>query len=113
MHLYANLARRRYTGYVVSAIVFIALVFGVWSMLGQTQNRSSEEQVTLLRNTLRRAAVSCYAIESRYPPNLDYIIKNYGVVVNEEKYLITYNAFAENIMPTIRVLEVGKELSDE
>ena len=39
-----------------------------------------------------------------YPPSLDYLADNYGVVVDREHYIVHYDVFASNIMPDIRVV---------
>lgn len=66
---------------------------------------SEEEQFRMVEESLRRAVVSCYAIEGRYPGNLQYIYDQYGIQVDEEKYIVHYEIFAANIMPEITVLE--------
>lgn len=113
MHLFKIYTKRRFVGPVLSALIFIAIVALIWVALTNTQQRGSAEQAQLLKDTLRRASVSCYAVEGRYPPSLQYLVDNYGVLINDDKYIVRYSAFGENIMPTIRVLEVGKELSDD
>ena len=59
----------------------------------------------MTEDSLRRAVVSCYALEGRYPPNVDYLQQQYGLQINEKKYIVHYEIFAENIMPDITVLE--------
>ena len=112
MHLFSK-SKRRYVGPVLSIVLFLAVILAAWMALGNTQDRSSGEQSKFLKDALRRAAVTCYAIEGRYPPTLEYVVANYGVVINKDRFIVKYSAFAENIMPSIRVLELGKEAADE
>ena len=112
MQLTKNNTKKRFIAPAVSALLFIAVLAAAWFALGNTQDRSGGEQSKFLKDALRRAAVTCYAIEGRYPPTLDYVVANYGVVINESRFLVKYSAFAENIMPSIRVLELGKEATD-
>lgn len=65
----------------------------------------SEEDLRQLEETLRRGCVACYAAEGAYPTNLDYLKNHYGVQIDEERYIVHYYAFAENLMPDITVLE--------
>ena len=58
-----------------------------------------------LEEAVRRAAVSCYTEEGVYPPNMQYIVDNYGVIVDNSKYTVHYTIFAQNIMPDITVTE--------
>ena len=114
MHLISNLhSKRRFIAPIVSVLIFLAVILAAWMALSNTQERSGTEQSKFLKDALRRASVTCYAIEGRYPPSLDYIVDNYGVVINNDKFIVKYSAFAENLPPTIRVLEIGKEAADD
>jgi len=53
---------------------------------------------------IRRAAVSCYALEGSYPENYNYLEDNYNLSINEELYEVQYSVFASNIMPEITVI---------
>lgn len=61
----------------------------------------------MLERAFRRAAVTCYAVEGKYPPSLDYIRENYGVSYDERRYAVRYDAFASNVMPSVTVTRVG------
>ena len=58
-----------------------------------------------MEESLRRAAVTCYAVEGVYPPNLEYLRRHYGIQVDEEQYHVFYEIFGSNIMPQITVVE--------
>ena len=59
---------------------------------------------TAIREAVRRSALQCYAVEGVYPPNLRYLEENYGLQVNTEDYYISYEAFASNLPPTVKVV---------
>ena len=63
-----------------------------------------EEDMRQLEETLRRGCVACYSSEGIYPPNLDYLKERYGVQVDETRYTVMYDVFADNLMPDITVL---------
>ena len=65
----------------------------------------SEEDLRQLEETLRRGCVACYAAEGAYPTSLEYLRERYGIQIDEERYVVYYSAFAENLMPDITVLE--------
>ena len=94
-------------GVVISIIVFVALVYGGIALFRGVGKVSSEAQTELVRSAVRRAAVTCYAVEGAYPSTLDYLKKNYGLIYDEENYFVFYNSFASNILPEIRVTEKG------
>lgn len=66
-------------------------------------NRAEEKKQ--LEEAIRRSVVTCYATEGVYPPNFAYVKEKYGILVDESRYLVVYDAFAENLMPDITVLE--------
>ena len=54
---------------------------------------------------LRRTAVSCYACEGAYPPDVAYMQEHYGLQYDSAAYTVRYELFASNLMPDITVLE--------
>ena len=62
----------------------------------------------LVEDAVRRAALTCYAVEGAYPPGLEYLRENYGLAYDEEQYFVIYDAFASNLMPEIRVRQRGE-----
>lgn len=67
------------------------------------QKSKESENLNILSDAIRRSAVQCYAIEGFYPPNIEFLENNYGLVVDHDKYVVSYNVFASNIMPDIDV----------
>jgi len=66
--------------------------------------RASEE---LLLQSLQAAANECYIVEGAYPPSLEYLCENYGVVIDESRFAVFYNVTEEHLMPEITVLPIG------
>ncbi|MEG2652014.1 MAG: hypothetical protein RSA17_00420 [Ruthenibacterium sp.] len=58
-----------------------------------------------VRTAVQRAAVQCYSVEGSYPQTLQHLEDQYGVQINRKLYIVTYDAFASNIMPEIAVLQ--------
>ena len=61
-----------------------------------------------IREAVLRSAVECYAVEGAYPESLEYLIENYGLSVNNSRYIVVYNAFASNQLPDVQVLIRGE-----
>lgn len=106
MRLFA-VKRRGYRGFAVSAAVFAAMLLLFAVLLSSFSSKAQEEEQAVLIEALRRACVSCYAIEGRYPESLEYMKKHYGVAYNEEKYIVLYDVFASNVFPSIAVMVKG------
>lgn len=87
--------------------VIVALVFVLSQAVDTLGAKSETEQLEAAKRALSRAAVQCYALEGRYPPNIDYLRENYGLNIDTDIYIIHYIAFASNIMPDIDVLPIN------
>lgn len=72
------------------------------SRLEQGREAEGKQQ---LEEALRRTAVSCYASEGFYPPNVEYMVQHYGLQYDEDAYRVHYEIFASNLMPEITVVE--------
>lgn len=83
------------------AVIMLLMLYG----FQDAAQNSQAEGLRMAEDNLRRAVVSCYALEGRYPPDVKYLQEQYGLQLNEEKYIVHYEVFAENIMPDITVLE--------
>lgn len=73
--------------------------------LNSLDSGRSREDLRQLEETLRRGCVACYAAEGAYPQDLEYLKTHYGVQIDEARYTVFYDVFAENLMPDITVLE--------
>ena len=69
----------------------------------EESNRSRQDTYQL-ETAIRRACVTCYAVEGRYPKSLKEIEERYGVMIDSDAYLVRYDAYAENLMPDIWVV---------
>ena len=67
------------------------------------KRKSDVENFNILQDAIIKSAVQCYAIEGFYPPDIKYLENNYGLLVDHDKYFISYNVFASNIIPEVEV----------
>lgn len=105
--------RKQRSGGIVKAvlipILIIAIVLVFFTALSNLKQGSSTEGLDRLETSIRRACASCYATEGFYPPTLEYLTGHYGIQIDESRYRVFYDAFAENLMPEITVLEIDHE----
>jgi len=94
----------------VTVAVFAVLLSGLLGLLNRMSDVSDTEQLELVRSSIHNALVTCYAVEGGYPSSLSYLKENYGVVYDESTIYVSYDAFASNIMPEIRVVRKGDGL---
>lgn len=103
-----NNKRRFPWGSVLFTLAAFAAAVGIFLFgVGRAGSGAEGQWLQSTRQAIRRAAVSCYAIEGIYPPDLQYLKDHYGLIVDEDRYAIHYNAYASNIMPDIDVIPIG------
>lgn len=95
-------------GILFPVLVAVILLFFM-TALNNLKAGNREEGKKQLEQALQRCAVTCYATEGIYPPDIDYMKEHYGIQIDESRYLVRYEVFAENLMPDITVLERKNE----
>lgn len=86
-----------------TAIAMIAMIGCYIAAACIGGGKATEEARQHLENAVRQAAVTCYAVEGRYPEDLDTLIKDYALRYDKESYIIWYDCFADNVIPDIEV----------
>lgn len=92
---------------ILPIFLFVVIISIVMTGLSGASESTSSEGLRVAQEAITRAAVSCYATEGFYPDTYEYLRDNYGLSVNEDRYIIHYEIFADNIMPDITVLPKG------
>lgn len=85
-----------------SILVIPAAVIILVLAVSDVSRTSYEESLTIAENSIRRAVITCYAQEGRYPESIEYLKENYGLYISDD-YEVHYDIFASNIMPEIIV----------
>ena len=89
---------------VVSILIFaVILIFFIGGLSDAAGNSVAEGQ-RIAKISLMRAAASCYAFEGAYPSNYQYLVDNYGVNIDADKYIVHYQSISSNLMPSIIVI---------
>jgi len=90
---------------VITIVGFALLIIFVISMLTNASATSQKEALQAVQDSVSRAVVSCYAYEGFYPDNVDYLVEWYNLSIDNDRYLVYYDKIADNLMPTIVVLD--------
>ena len=99
-------------GALLTVLVF-GLMIGVLMYGASTVNNASEsEKMAELEDSVRRAAILCYAVEGRYPDSAQELRQHYGLSYDENKYIVQLDSFASNLLPDIRILTIGGEADE-
>ena len=95
--------QRRIIWWFCIAVAVLVIFVGSWAAFSKMNEGLQEQAELSIRNAILNSAKQCCAIEGSYPSSLRYLEENYGLVVNHDRYAITYEAFAANVMPSVVV----------
>ncbi len=88
-------------------VLFLCIIASLLFLLQAVTKVDAGQQIESqkqLEDSIHKAIMTCYATEGIYPPTMDYLEQNYGVLIDEEYYTVFYEIFADNIMPTVTVI---------
>lgn len=94
-----NIAR-----YIPFIFLFL-LIVGFVIFSNKMSESNSVHNKTFLENALNRSITQCYALEGTYPPNLDYLKTNYGLVYDSNHYFVDYTYIGSNLRPDVTIIE--------
>ena len=94
--------------YLRRIVVIVLMGLSFFFLSGVLSDNTSEEQLALVEESIRRATVQYYALEGVYPSTLDDLVADYGFNIDTEQYYIDYIFIASNLMPDITVLPVSR-----
>ena len=99
---------KRILYYLGLLILFAAVLFFVLTGLSEARLASDSEKVRFAEESIRRAVISAYAIEGKYPTDFEHIQRYYGVFIDHRRFTVHYRVFSPTIMPYFVVLQVER-----
>ena len=122
---------------VLKLLAILAVLVLAVLLVNRIDTRQTKAETEIVRDAVRAAAVTCYAVEGAYPvsdgnqygedspfwlyayleaifrmesedPAIRYLRGNYHLAYDRSRYLVTYDAFASNVIPGIYVIERGQ-----
>lgn len=99
---YAEQKRRRNKRILHGLLVIVVAVALVAAFM--VMKASAREQgVVSTREAIMNAAKQCCAVEGSYPSTVKHLEEHYGLVINHDDYVVSYEWFADNVMPSVVV----------
>ena len=98
----SQLKRRKRRGAIIACCI-AAIVVATCIALSAAQANARTQGAVALRDAVLQSAKQCCAIEGSYPASLDYLEQNYGLTINHGDYVVSYEYFAGNVMPSVVV----------
>jgi len=99
---------RRVTRIVVAVVLAAMLYAGLAPLYRLVAADLAVRRAATTRQAIQRAAIQCYDVEGVYPATLAYLEDHYGVMVNHDRFLVSYECVASNQMPTVKVIVRGQ-----
>ena len=90
---------------LILAAFLIALSIALIPVINDTVLNNADITKQTIETSIEKSLIHCYAIEGAYPPTIDYLVDNYGVVLQEERYFYYYEFIGSNIRPIVKVQE--------
>lgn len=95
--------RQRVVRRLLSVIIVVALAIAVWFVVSYAQASAREQAAASLRESVLSAAKQCCAVEGSYPVSLEHLENDYGLTINHQDYVVSYEWFADNVLPSVVV----------
>ncbi len=92
---------------VGAILIFVVLIVAFVFLVNNITNKGDGRELEIVRDAVKNAALTCYAVEGMYPGDLQYLRDHYNLSYNEERYIVYYRPLASNLMPSIKVVEKG------
>ena len=102
--MYVDKRRKRWPALALAAAGLLIAVC-VWRMVLPVSGRDMDgESVRAMKAAVERCALQCYVVEGAFPPSLEYLVENYGLQINEKEFYVSYDIFASNVPPAVKVI---------
>lgn len=97
---------KRSAQYIAAAILTAAVLTAAAVFAVRAGEASDERARAAEEEAIRKAMITCYAVEGFYPASLDYLYEHYGVAA-DERFVVEYEVLGGNIMPQVTVILRG------
>ena len=99
---FTEIARRR-RKQALAAVIVVVLVIVILLVVNAAQASMREQSELSVRNAIVDAAKQCCAVEGSYPSSIEHLEEHYGLTINRNDYVISYEWLADNIPPSVVV----------
>ena len=93
---------------VLKLALIAAVLAAAVLLVTRIDTTSSAREKELVEQAVREAALTCYAAEGAYPSELSYLRTNYRLSYDENRFVVFYDAWSDDVMPDITVENRGE-----
>ena len=84
------------------------MFLSIFAGISASKKSYERHQLATIEENIKKAALTCYSIEGYYPSNIQYLKDTYGLVIDDSKINVFYQATGANLFPDILVTYKGK-----
>ena len=95
--------RRKRINRILIVLALIACAALAFVAITLAQAHAREQAAISLRESVLNAAKQCCAVEGSYPSSLEHLEQEYGLTINHDDYVVSYEWFADNVLPSVVV----------
>ena len=92
---------------IAAILVFVALIVVFVALVNNITGKGNRREMDIVKDAVKNATLTCYAVEGMYPDDLNYLIEHYNLSYNKDRYIVYYEPLASNVIPSIKVVERG------
>lgn len=89
---------------IITILILIVIILVSFQSIDSISSQSKDRS-NAIESVIFKAAVQCYALEGSYPPDLEYLSNNYGIIIDENQYFYFYESKGANLAPKIEVIK--------
>ncbi len=89
---------------IITTLILVVIILVSFQAVDKISN-DKDDRSAAIEKVIIKAAVQCYALEGSYPPNIEYLTENYGIIIDESQYFYFYDTNGSNIAPNIEVIK--------
>ena len=95
----ASPAPIKYVARFLPIVFFIVILVVFFILLGSVSDDTLDRQKSSLETALEHDIAQCYALEGRYPENVEYLSDHYGLTYDHNTFVVQYEFYGENLYP--------------
>jgi hypothetical protein len=93
---------------IITVVIFVTVLIMFYFAVDSMGRSSISKEQQSRESALSRDIVQCYAIEGRYPPNIEYLEQHYGLTYDKKTFFVDYMPIAGNLYPDVTVILISK-----
>lgn len=96
--------KRIFSSFTISIVIFVAIIVFFIYGISAVSNSSVVNDQEILAKAIDRDIVHCYCVEGMYPPSVKYMQDHYGLIYDEDKFIVDYEYIGSNIIPKVTII---------